>query len=60
MQSLALLIRTLQGNLGVSFIIFQPRLQSADTSSKSRMHTNYRGENTDKIRFEGATKYICY
>ena len=60
MQSLALLVRTLQGNSDIPLIVSQPRPQPANMSSKSRMRTNYRGENADKTRPEEATKCMYY
>ena len=56
MQSLALLVRTLQGNSGISSNGSQPCTQPANTSSESRMQTNYRGEDANKMRPERATK----
>ena len=55
-QSLALSVRTLQGNSAAPPILSQPRAQPANTSSESRMRTNYRGEDAGKTRPEGATK----
>ena len=58
MQSLAFSVRTLQGNLDISLIVSQPRLQPANMSSKSQICTNYQGENAHKTRSKGATKCI--
>ncbi len=42
MQSLSLLVRTLQGNSGIPSNRSQPRAQPANTSSESRMRTKSR------------------
>lgn len=56
MQSLALLVRTLQNNSAAPPILSQPRAQPANTSSESQMRTNYQEEDAGKTRPEGATK----
>ena len=48
MQSLALSVRTLQGNAGTPSIVSQPRAQPANTSSEFRMRTDYRGADANK------------
>ncbi len=56
MQSLALSIRTLQDNAGITPIISQPRSQPASISPESRMRTNYQGASANKNRTKGANK----
>ena len=56
MQSLTFSVRTLQGNADSSAIIFQPRAQTANTSSESRIRTDYRGDGANKTLPEGDTK----
>ena len=58
MQILVFSVDTLQGNAGSPPIFSQPRAQSANTSSESRMRIDYRGDGANRTRPEEATKYI--
>ncbi len=58
MQSLAISVRTLQSDAGISPIISQPRVQPANTSSESLMHTDYQRTSANKNRPEEANKCL--
>ncbi len=55
-QSLALSVRTLQGNVGTHLIVSQLRAQLANTSSESHICTDYRGACANKNWPEVASK----
>lgn len=58
--SFTLFVCTLQGNSDVPHIISQPRAQIGNTSSESRMYTNYSGDDANGIWPERITKCMYY
>ncbi len=57
-QSLALSVHTFQCNACGPPIVSQPRVKPANMSSESRIRTDYQGDDANRYRPEGATKWI--